>query len=148
MVKKQIFDDTNREWDEDIAMTGVGTMTKAVSNAGLDLAFMRVLGFQLDLMAMKPASPQMVYNDAAMYECYKKRGFVEDQSSLWFDAISRDFTVNSLYYNLQTGEIEDPIGMGMPDIKEGVVCTSHPYLTNQNFENHEVRILRALRFTE
>lgn len=90
----------------------------------------------------------MVYNDAAMQECYKKRGFVEDQSSLWFDAISRDFTVNSLYYNLQTGEIEDPIGMGMPDIKEGVVCTSHPYRTNQNFEDHEVRILRALRFTE
>ena len=57
MVKKQIFEDTNRQWDEDLAMTGVGTMTKKVSNKGLDFAFMKVNGLKVDLMAITPASP-------------------------------------------------------------------------------------------
>ena len=66
MVKKQIFEDTNRQWDEDLAMTGVGTMTKKVSNKGLDKAFIKVNGLKLDLMAMKPASLQMVNYDVVM----------------------------------------------------------------------------------
>ena len=90
----------------------------------------------------------MLKTDYAMKEFYDGRRFKDDKTTLWYDAINRDFTINSLYYNINTGEIEDPIGMGIPDIKEGVICTSHPYIQNANFTNHEVRILRALRFSE
>lgn len=59
-------------------MTGVGTMTKKVSNKGLDLAFIKVNGLKLDLMAMKPASLQMVNYDSIMKQCYRDRGFKGD----------------------------------------------------------------------
>lgn len=65
-------------------------------------------------------------------------GSIED------DCFRRDFTVNTLYRNIKTGEILDMTGRGIHDIKEGIIRTPlDPYET---FDDDPVRILRCLRF--
>lgn len=39
------------------------------------------------------------------------------------DAERRDFTINTLFYNLNTGEVEDYTGRGLQDIKDGIIRT-------------------------
>lgn len=65
-------------------------------------------------------------------------GTIED------DAFRRDFTINSLYENLTTGEIIDISGHGIEDIKNGIIrATSDP---NIIFGEDPLRILRGIRF--
>ncbi len=60
------------------------------------------------------------------------------------DCFRRDFTVNTLYRNIKTGEILDMTGRGIHDIKGGIIRTPlDPYET---FDDDPVRILRCLRF--
>lgn len=60
------------------------------------------------------------------------------------DCFRRDFTVNTLYRNIQTGEILDMTGRGIHDIREGLIRTPlDPYET---FDDDPVRILRCFRF--
>ena len=60
------------------------------------------------------------------------------------DCFRRDFTVNTLYRSIRTGEILDMTGRGIHDIREGVIRTPlDPYET---FDDDPVRILRCLRF--
>lgn len=60
------------------------------------------------------------------------------------DCFRRDFTVNTLYRNIKTGEILDLTGEGIRDIREGVIRTPmDPYET---FDDDPVRMLRCLRF--
>ena len=60
------------------------------------------------------------------------------------DCFRRDFTVNTLYRSIKTGEILDMTGRGVHDIREGVIRTPlDPYET---FDDDPVRILRCLRF--
>ncbi len=60
------------------------------------------------------------------------------------DCYRRDFTVNTLYRSIKTGEILDMTGRGIHDIREGIIRTPlDPYET---FDDDPVRILRCLRF--
>lgn len=60
------------------------------------------------------------------------------------DCFRRDFTVNTLYRSIKTGEILDMTGRGIHDIREGLIRTPlDPYET---FDDDPVRILRCLRF--
>lgn len=60
------------------------------------------------------------------------------------DCFRRDFTVNTLYRNIKTGEILDMTGRGLHDIRAGIIRTPlDPYDT---FDDDPVRILRCLRF--
>lgn len=60
------------------------------------------------------------------------------------DAERRDFTVNSLMKNLTTGQIVDPTGMGLSDIKNGIIRTAiDPDII---FVDDPLRMLRAVRF--
>lgn len=60
------------------------------------------------------------------------------------DAYRRDFTFNALFYNLQTGEVEDFTRRGLQDLRDGVVRTPLPPL--QTFKDDPLRVLRAVRF--
>ena len=42
------------------------------------------------------------------------------------DALRRDFTINSLFYNLNTGAIEDYSRKGLDDLREGIIRTPLP----------------------
>ena len=61
------------------------------------------------------------------------------------DAMRRDLTINSLFYNLVTGKVEDFLGTGFDDIHEGILRTPYedPSVT---FLEDPLRIVRVFRF--
>lgn len=67
-----------------------------------------------------------------------------DNVSAEDDALRRDFTVNSMFYNLNEGKVEDLTGRGMEDLQKGILRTPlDPVVT---FLQDPLRILRAIRF--
>lgn len=60
------------------------------------------------------------------------------------DAYRRDLTINSLFYNVNTGEIEDWTGRGFDDLRKGVIATPLPPLTT--LLDDPLRVLRSIRF--
>ena len=59
------------------------------------------------------------------------------------DAKRRDFTINGLFYDLQSQQVIDHVG-GIPDLEAGIVRTiGNP---NIRFQEDPVRILRAIKF--
>ena len=60
------------------------------------------------------------------------------------DALRRDFTINSLFYNLNKDSIEDFTGHGLEDLKSKIIRTPlDPMVT---FMDDPLRALRAIRF--
>lgn len=67
-----------------------------------------------------------------------------DNVSAHDDALRRDFTVNSMFYNINEGKVEDLTGHGVEDLQKGVLRTPlDPVVT---FLQDPLRILRAIRF--
>jgi len=61
------------------------------------------------------------------------------------DALRRDFTINSLFYNVRSGRIEDWTGKGLGDLSvhRRIVTPVDPHVT---FHDDPLRVLRAIRF--
>lgn len=60
------------------------------------------------------------------------------------DALRRDATVNALFYNLSTSQIEDFTGRGLHDMERKLIKTPLPPL--QTFKDDPLRVLRSIRF--
>ncbi|CAI5946978.1 unnamed protein product [Closterium sp. NIES-64] len=60
------------------------------------------------------------------------------------DALRRDLTINSMFYNISTEQIEDPTGRGITDLNGGIIRTPLP--PHQTFLDDPLRVLRAVRF--
>ncbi|KAE9044428.1 hypothetical protein PR003_g2993 [Phytophthora rubi] len=60
------------------------------------------------------------------------------------DAERRDFTINSLFYNLATRQVEDFTGRGVEDLRLGRLRT--PLEPRVTFLDDPLRVLRAVRF--
>lgn len=60
------------------------------------------------------------------------------------DAYRRDLTINSLFYNINTEEIEDLTERGLVDLSQHVIRTPLPPLVT--FTDDPLRALRAIRF--
>ncbi|ETL36104.1 hypothetical protein L917_11729 [Phytophthora nicotianae] len=60
------------------------------------------------------------------------------------DAERRDFTINSLFYNLATKQVEDYTGRGIEDLRNGRLRT--PLEPRVTFLDDPLRVLRAVRF--
>lgn len=60
------------------------------------------------------------------------------------DSFRRDLTINSLFYNINTGEVEDFTQRGLNDLKKGAVATPLPALTT--LLDDPLRVLRSVRF--
>jgi len=65
-------------------------------------------------------------------------------ATLLEDALRRDFTVNTLLENLHTGEILDPLGVGLQDLRAQILRT--PRDPHETFYEDPLRMLRAVRF--
>eukprot|EP00345_Euplotes_harpa_P011874 CAMPEP_0168342574 /NCGR_PEP_ID=MMETSP0213-20121227/15478_1 /TAXON_ID=151035 /ORGANISM="Euplotes harpa, Strain FSP1.4" /LENGTH=521 /DNA_ID=CAMNT_0008349503 /DNA_START=86 /DNA_END=1651 /DNA_ORIENTATION=+ len=61
------------------------------------------------------------------------------------DALRRDLTFNSMFYNINEKKIEDFTGKGIDDLKFGIVRT--PLDPLQTFIDDPLRVLRTIRFT-
>jgi poly(A) polymerase len=77
------------------------------------------------------------------YEHGSRKPQVEP-ATLEEDALRRDFTVNTLMRSLHTGELYDPLGKGLDDLRSGVLRT--PLDALETFKDDPLRMLRAVRF--
>lgn len=78
-------------------------------------------------------------------ECYKNSRIPEMLfSSAKEDALRRDLTINSLFYNLRTKKIEDFTGVGILHLNNKLIATPlDPIIT---FTEDPLRLLRSIRF--
>ncbi|KAN0050687.1 hypothetical protein ACTA71_003832 [Dictyostelium dimigraforme] len=60
------------------------------------------------------------------------------------DALRRDLTINSLFFNINENRIEDFTGNGINDLKKGIIRTPLPSLTT--FLDDPLRVFRSIRF--
>lgn len=60
------------------------------------------------------------------------------------DALRRDATVNALFYNLDSQDVEDFTGKGLDDMKAHIIRT--PLQPYQTFKDDPLRVLRLIRF--
>ncbi|OSD05776.1 hypothetical protein PYCCODRAFT_1443155 [Trametes coccinea BRFM310] len=60
------------------------------------------------------------------------------------DAIRRDITINALFYNVHSREVEDHTGKGLDDLRHGIVRTPLP--PRETFMDDPLRVLRCIRF--
>ena len=61
------------------------------------------------------------------------------------DARRRDLTINSLFFNVNTGQVEDFTGRGLHDLRLGLIQT--PLLPLTTLQDDPLRALRAVRFS-
>ncbi|HWQ70927.1 MAG TPA: CCA tRNA nucleotidyltransferase [Desulfitobacteriaceae bacterium] len=66
----------------------------------------------------------------------------EFSGNLQEDALRRDFTINAIYYNVGTKQLEDPLA-GIPDLKSGLLKACGD--AGKRFAEDPVRILRMVR---
>ena len=85
-----------------------------------------------------PPEDQEVVNDSGFVVRANSYGTPEQ------DAISRDFTMNGLFYDPISGEILDHVG-GQDDINAGTIRTIGA--AQQRFREDPVRLLRAIKFS-
>jgi len=61
------------------------------------------------------------------------------------DALRRDLTLNALFFNINTGMIEDFTGKGINDLKNQICRT--PLEPLKTFLDDPLRLLRVIRFS-
>ncbi|KAF1733950.1 CCA tRNA nucleotidyltransferase, mitochondrial [Beauveria bassiana] len=99
----------------------------------LETAILRLFGLDLDFVNLRKETyaddsrnPQMEF------------GTAEE------DALRRDATINALFYNLNTEEVEDFTG-GLADMEKRIIRT--PLEPLQTFKDDPLRVLRLVRFS-
>lgn len=60
------------------------------------------------------------------------------------DALRRDITINSMFWNIHTESVEDFTGHGLDDLRNGVVRT--PLAPRETLLDDPLRLLRVIRF--
>jgi len=80
----------------------------------------------------------------SLYEDFRHPSMVMFVRSLEEDYHRRDFTINSLYADIN-GHVIDPTKLGLSDLKNKLIrCIGDP---NEKFSEDPLRIVRALRLT-
>jgi tRNA nucleotidyltransferase (CCA-adding enzyme) len=60
------------------------------------------------------------------------------------DAERRDLTINALFYNVHSKQVEDHTGKGLDDLERKIARTPLP--PRQTFHDDPLRVLRCVRF--
>ncbi|KAF8559413.1 poly A polymerase C-terminal region-like protein [Imleria badia] len=60
------------------------------------------------------------------------------------DALRRDITINTLFYNVHTRTVEDHTEKGLDDLRNGIIRTPLPPL--ETFRDDPLRVIRCIRF--
>jgi tRNA nucleotidyltransferase/poly(A) polymerase len=114
----------------------LGTLYKVLANPDkskhLETATAKILSFDVDFVNLRKETysedsrnPQMEFGTALE------------------DATRRDATINALFYNLHTDQVEDFVG-GLEDLKLKRIRT--PLEPEQTFKDDPLRVLRLIRF--
>ena len=100
----------------------------------LETATMKVGSFWIDFVNLRAEE----YTQDSRIPDLMRIGTAEE------DAMRRDLTINALFYNINTGEVEDWTGRGFEDLRRGIVATPLPPLTT--LLDDPLRVLRSVRF--
>jgi len=115
----------------------LGSLSKIEANPEkskhLETVTTRILGLDIDLVNLRKETYVENSRNPLM-----EFGTPEE------DALRRDATVNALFYNLSTSEVEDLTGKGLEDMERKVIKT--PLAPLQTFKDDPLRVLRAIRF--
>lgn len=99
----------------------------------LETTTLRILGLDIDLVNLRKET----YSDDSRNP-QMEFGTPEE------DALRRDATVNAMFYNINTNQIEDFTGRGHEDMARKLIRTPlEPY---QTFKDDPLRVLRLIRF--
>ncbi|KAI4627835.1 hypothetical protein J4E80_001969 [Alternaria sp. BMP 0032] len=99
----------------------------------LETATTKILGIDLDLVNLRKETYNEVSRNPEM-----EFGTAEE------DAMRRDATVNAMFYNIHTCQVEDFTGQGHKDMASKIIRTPlEPY---QTFKDDPLRVLRLIRF--
>ncbi|UZJ55281.1 hypothetical protein CBS101457_004601 [Exobasidium rhododendri] len=115
----------------------VGHITRIAANPeqskNLETATAKVAGLQLDFVNLRK-------------EVYKNDSRIPEMTfgTAHEDAERRDITINTLFFNINTRQVEDLTGLGLIDLKDKVIRTPLSPLTT--FLDDPLRVLRCVRF--
>ncbi|GBB97890.1 hypothetical protein RclHR1_00310018 [Rhizophagus clarus] len=99
----------------------------------LETATTNLCGLDIDFVNLR----KEVYEDSRI-PVSLEYGTPED------DAYRRDITINALFYNIHTGQVEDFTKKGISDLREGLIRTPLP--SCKTFKDDPLRVLRCIRF--
>ncbi|KAH9532116.1 hypothetical protein CY35_19G072600 [Sphagnum magellanicum] len=99
----------------------------------LETARMRIRGVWVDFVNLR----------AETYAQHSRIPTMEFGTALE-DALRRDLTINSLFYNINTCSVEDLTGKGLMDLAAGLIRTPLP--PKETFLDDPLRVMRAIRF--
>jgi len=138
---KAFMNDYGRKYEEEAHHAGVSPDLKSLHQIAanpekskhLETVTTKLFDFEIDLVNLRKETytedsrnPQMEFGTA-----------VED-------AMRRDATVNALFYNLDTQQVEDFTGRGLHDMEDKIIRT--PLQPYQTFKDDPLRVLRLIRF--
>ena len=105
----------------------------------LETATMKIHGIEVDFVNLRA---EEVYESHSRIPTHQTRQFGTPLE----DALRRDFTCNSLFYNIRTRQVEDWTGRGIDDllVTRQIVTPLDPHTT---FHDDPLRVLRAIRFS-
>lgn len=125
--------ETKAKYKQDI----LGSLAKIQANPEkskhLETVTTKILGLEIDLVNLRKETYTEDSRNPTM-----EFGTPEE------DALRRDATVNALFYNLNTSEVEDLTRRGLEDMKDTVIKT--PLAPLQTFKDDPLRVLRSIRF--
>ncbi|KAF9654286.1 hypothetical protein BDM02DRAFT_3106593 [Thelephora ganbajun] len=101
----------------------------------LETAKMKLWGIELDLVNLRA-------------EEYVEDSRIPNQISFatpLVDALRRDITINSLFYNVHTRSVEDFTEKGLDDLRDGLIRT--PLVPRETFLDDPLRVIRTIRFS-
>lgn len=115
-------------------MSGLHTIkANPEASKNLETATIKVMGIDLDLVNLRKETYDEISRNPQM-----EFGTAQE------DAMRRDATVNAMFYNLNTRQIEDFTGRGFDDMAAKIIRTPlEPY---QTFRDDPLRVLRLIRF--
>lgn len=142
------------QWLFKIAQQRFGTNQKIVSEnkttegrpeqiKNLSVAFLKIYGQAVEILPLRGNE---------VYEAGSRNPVSTSQSDAAGDSTRRDLTINSLFYNITTGQIEDFTGKGYDDLLTMTLRTPcRPGHDPNNealriFTEDPLRLLRVLRF--
>jgi len=96
-------------------------------------AMVRVGGANIEIVTARKES----YDENSRKPTVKPATYEED-------AARRDFTINTLMRGLHSGELTDPLGVGLSDLRKKILRT--PLDPSATFTDDPLRMLRAVRF--
>ncbi|KAF2631128.1 tRNA nucleotidyltransferase [Macroventuria anomochaeta] len=99
----------------------------------LETATTNIMGIDLDLVNLRKETYNEISRNPQM-----EFGTAEE------DAVRRDATVNAMFFNLHTCQVEDFTGQGFDDMAAKIIRT--PLEPVQTFKDDPLRVLRLIRF--